>query len=259
MFRWPERAPLTDPAVLTARLRAIAGLDDPAPARAESGLEPAVPPSDLSPDAAVDVAARPVGVGRAVLVLALAAVLVAGWLTWRAQGGDVTGSVVTPGVVLPSTSAGPSAPGPAELVVQVMGTVRRPGVVRLPSGARVVDALAAAGGVRPGASAGILNLARRVVDGEQIVVGATAAGPPPSGATSVPPGGGPAARIDLNAADLAALDMLPGVGPVTAQRILDWRKAHGRFASVDQLREVDGIGARTYARLAPLVQVDGLP
>jgi competence protein ComEA len=144
-------------------------------------------------------------------------------------------------------------------VVQVVGAVRRPGVVRLPSGARVVDALAAAGGVRPGASAGLLNLARRVVDGEQIVVGATAAGPSPSGGSDGTSSGGPPARIDLNAADLAALDTLPGVGPVTAQHILDWRKAHGRFASVEQLREVDGIGARTYARLAPLLQVDGLP
>ncbi len=250
---------MTDPAVLTARLRAIAGLDDPAPARAASDQDPGSPSADRSPDTLVDGAARPGGVGRAVLVLALGAVLVAGWLTWRAQGGDVTGSVVTPGVVLPSASAEPSAPGPAELVVQVVGAVRRPGVVRLPSGARVVDALAAAGGVLPGASAGLLNLARRVVDGEQIVVGATSAGPTPSGGAGSTSGGATPARIDLNAADLAALDTLPGVGPVTAQRILDWRKAHGRFASVEQLREVDGIGARTYARLAPLVQVDGLP
>lgn len=254
MFRWPGTVPVTDPAVLTARLRALAGLDDLG--RAPDGSEPGpdVPSSDNCADNLVDAAARPGGVGRALLVLALGAVLVAGWLTWRAQGGDLTGSMVTPGVALPSGTHAATPPGSAQLVVQVVGAVRRLGVVRLPSGARVVDAVAAAGGLRPGSSAGLLNLARRVVDGEQIVVGAG-----PSSSPSGAPATGTPTRIDLNTADLTALDALPGVGPVTAQRILDFRASHGRFASVEQLREVDGIGARTFARLAPLVQVDGQP
>lgn len=251
MLRWPGKDVAPDPAVLTARLRAIAGLE-PTGSHTTGQDEPGPVPEQ--PD---EPTARAPGLGRALLILALGAVLVAGWLTWRAQGGEVTGSVLSPGVALPTGSPGVTpgpATGSAQLVVQVVGAVRRPGVVHLPNGARVVDAIAAAGGVRPGWSAGLLNLARRVVDGEQIVVG-----PGPSGAVSGPSPGGPAARIDLNTADLTALETLPGVGPVTAGRIVDWRQAHGRFASVEQLREVDGIGARTYARLAPLVQVDGQP
>lgn len=211
-------------------------------------------------------------VSRALLGIALLAVLAAGWLTWRAQGGDLTASLVTAGVPMatapPVPSAAPSPGGSgADLVVQVIGSVRRPGVVHLRVGSRVGDAITAAGGVRTGRSAGALNLARRVVDGEQILVGAVgaAAGAIPGGSGAPPsgtmPGPVPAVPdlIDLNTADLTRLDALPGVGPVTAQAILDWRSAHGRFASVDQLREVDGIGPKTYERLRTLVQVDGRP
>ena len=208
---------------------------------------------------------RPVltaGLGRALVALAVAAILVAGWLTWRAQGGDTTASIVQAGNPLlgsePSASATASAGATASasmVVIQVVGAVARPGVVRLAAGSRVADAVAAAGGVRKGATTGLLNLARRVVDGEQIVVGTAAGGSTPTGTA----GNTPAAKIDFNTADLAALDTLPGVGLVTAQRIVDWRTAHQRFASVEQLREVDGIGQATYARLSPLVSVDGQP
>jgi competence protein ComEA len=148
------------------------------------------------------------------------------------------------------------------LVVSVAGRVARPGVVRLPDGARVADALAAAGGVRAGVDLSGLNLARRLVDGEQIAVGVPpapdAAGQPPpgaSGGSAAGAGGGPAAKIDLNTASVAQLDGLPGVGPVTAQHIVEWRGRNGRFARVDQLREIDGIGERRFQQLRELVTV----
>jgi competence protein ComEA len=118
----------------------------------------------------------------------------------------------------------------------------------------VADAIAAAGGLSKGGSSGELNLARPVVDGEQIVVSPDA----PPAAPPVSAGGGTdpvSVVVDLNTATAAELDTLPGVGPVMSARILEWRAAHGRFASVDQLREISGIGARTFERLAPHVRV----
>ncbi|GAA2860830.1 hypothetical protein GCM10010472_17690 [Pseudonocardia halophobica] len=160
----------------------------------------------------------------------------------------------------PVTSAPPTA-APTELVVSVSGKVRRPGLVRVPDGSRVADVLEAAGGAVPGTDLATLNLARRVADGEQVAVGVPAAadaggaasGPAPTGgdAASV----GPAGKIDLNHATVEQLDALPGVGPVTAQRIVDWRTRNGRFARVDQLREVEGIGERRFAQLRELVTV----
>jgi competence protein ComEA len=153
------------------------------------------------------------------------------------------------------------------LLVHVVGQVRRPGVVRLPPGARVLDAVKAAGGAQASADLNHVNLARLVADGEQIVVpkpgesilpggvpgvggtGAGSAGPGSSGGGSV---GG---LIDINTADAAALDSLPGVGPVLAQRILDWRAQHGRFSSVDELGEVTGIGDKILSQISPKVRV----
>ena len=145
--------------------------------------------------------------------------------------------------------APPVAATPALLVVDVAGDVRRPGLVRLPAGSRVADALAAAGGVRPGATTDGLNLARLVKDGEQLVVGAA-----PVASTAA---GGPAspALVNLNTATAGDLDALPGVGPVLAERIVAWRDAHGPFATVEQLREVSGIGERKLASLRDLVTV----
>jgi competence protein ComEA len=145
------------------------------------------------------------------------------------------------------------------VVVHVVGQVRHPGVRRLPVGSRVADAVAAAGGATRTADLGLLNLARVLVDGEQVRV--PAPGDPVAVAPVLPGGGGgaggppgsPAGPVSLNTADLAALDTLPGVGPVLAQRILDWRTAHGRFASVDELGEVSGIGDKLLAQLSPLV------
>ncbi|MGW2515888.1 helix-hairpin-helix domain-containing protein [Streptomyces sp. NPDC001617] len=153
----------------------------------------------------------------------------------------------TPGAV---GSAGP------EIVVDVSGKVRDPGIHRLPAGSRVDDALRAAGGVRPGTSTEGLNRARFLVDGEQVVVGGPAApAPGPAGAAAGgTPGGAPTAPVSLNTATVDQLDTLPGVGPVLAQHIVDYRTRHGGFRSVDELREVNGIGDRRFADLRDLVR-----
>lgn len=137
----------------------------------------------------------------------------------------------------------------ATLVVDVVGRVRRPGVVRLPAGARVHEAIAAAGGSGPGAALAAVNLARPVVDGEQIrVPGPGEAAPPVAPATgttgSTSGTAAAAAPIDLNAATTEQLDALPGVGPVLAARIVAWRTEHGPFARVGDLQDVSGIGDR---------------
>ncbi|CUR61654.1 Competence protein ComEA helix-hairpin-helix repeat protein [metagenome] len=154
-----------------------------------------------------------------------------------------------------STSSDPSPSGTAapsgDLVVDVAGKVRRPGIAVLPVGSRVVDALKAAGGARRGVDLTALNLARPLVDGEQILVGvAPAAGVAGSLGSPTPSGG---TLVNLNTADQPALETLPGVGPVTAEAILAWRTDNGGFSSVDELLEVDGIGEATLADLAPLV------
>lgn len=164
-------------------------------------------------------------------------------------------------------TAGGTAGGMAggAVVVDVVGQVARPGVVTVPAGARVVDVLAAVGGALPGAEVQRLNLARVVADGEQIFVPKPGETPPASipaapnatgGAASGAGGGsGPSALVDLNTADAAALDGLPGVGPILAQRILDWRKEHGRFSTVDELGEVTGIGDKLLEQVRPKVRV----
>ncbi|MFE0880836.1 helix-hairpin-helix domain-containing protein [Streptomyces rochei] len=160
-----------------------------------------------------------------------------------------------PGGTVEATAGG-------EIVVDVGGKVRKPGVHRLPAGARVEDALRAAGGVRPGTKTDGLNRARFLVDGEQVVVGAPAS---PAGTGSAGPGGvggsggtaagaAPAAPVSLNTATADQLDTLPGVGPVLAQHIIDYRTRQGGFRSVDELREVNGIGERRFADLRNLVR-----
>ncbi|CAM5697998.1 Competence protein ComEA OS=Streptomyces violarus OX=67380 GN=FHS41_003540 PE=4 SV=1 [Streptomyces violarus] len=154
------------------------------------------------------------------------------------------------------------AAGAAEIVVDVGGKVREPGIHRLPAGSRVADALRAAGGVKPGTKTDGLNRARFLVDGEQVIVG----GPAPAagtgtdgtaaGGTAGAAAGGvlPAAPVSLNTATADQLDTLPGVGPVLAQHIIDYRTQHGGFRSVDELREVNGIGERRFADLRNLVR-----
>ncbi|WP_206313053.1 ComEA family DNA-binding protein [Streptomyces sp. JB150] len=162
----------------------------------------------------------------------------------------------------PVPSAAPTGvPGAgAEIVVDVSGKVREPGIHRLPAGSRVVDALEAAGGVRPGTDTDGLNRARFLVDGEQVVVGgpapapAAGSGPGAGSAGGAPVGPVPAGPVSLNTATVEQLDTLPGVGPVLAQHIIDYRTRHGGFRSVDELREVKGIGERRFADLRDLVR-----
>ncbi|MEV7209957.1 MULTISPECIES: ComEA family DNA-binding protein [unclassified Streptomyces] len=156
----------------------------------------------------------------------------------------------------PEPGAAPTTRAGAEIVVDVGGKVREPGVHSLPAGSRVEDALRAAGGVKPGTKTDGLNRARFLVDGEQVIVGASAPAPPPGPGTA--PGGqagaGPTAPVSLNTATADQLDTLPGVGPVLAQHIIDYRTQHGGFRSVDELREVNGIGERRFADLRDLVR-----
>ncbi|MEU1933617.1 ComEA family DNA-binding protein [Streptomyces coeruleorubidus] len=154
------------------------------------------------------------------------------------------------------------AAGAAEIVVDVGGKVREPGIHRLPAGSRVADALRAAGGVKPGTKTDGLNRARFLVDGEQVIVGGpapaagTGTGGTAAGGTAGAAAGGvlPAAPVSLNTATADQLDTLPGVGPVLAQHIIDYRTQHGGFRSVDELREVNGIGERRFADLRNLVR-----
>ncbi|WP_436839846.1 helix-hairpin-helix domain-containing protein [Streptomyces albogriseolus] len=146
-------------------------------------------------------------------------------------------------------AGGTAAP---EIMVDVSGKVRDPGVHRLPAGSRVEDALKAAGGVRPGTKTGGLNRARFLVDGEQVVVGGPASAPAAPAGTGT--AAGPTAPVSLNTATVDQLDTLPGVGPVLAQHIVDYRTRNGGFRSVDELREVNGIGDRRFADLRDLVR-----
>ncbi|MFC9230413.1 helix-hairpin-helix domain-containing protein [Streptomyces decoyicus] len=202
----------------------------------------------------------------------------------RAPAAERSAVAGGPGPRSPSPPSSPSSaaamthgpPGAVgrQLVVDVTGKVRHPGIHRMPPGSRVIDALQASGGVLRGASTRGLNRARLLTDGEQIVVGAAGAaggGAGPVGAGGGGPGGGqpgagggqegagggpagPAAPVSLSTATEQQLDSLPGVGPVLARHIVEFRTQHGGFTSVDQLRQVTGIGDRRFADLRPLVQ-----
>lgn len=173
----------------------------------------------------------------AVRALAVVAVLVAvgaGVVAWRSR------PVIEP--VAPP--AAPASSTPDVIVVAVMGRVQRPGLVELPVGSRVADAIAAAGGPLPETDLSGLNLARKLVDGEMVTVGVPA-----------PPAGAAGGLVNLNTATAAELEALPGVGPVLAQRIIAHREEHGGFRSVDELRDVPGIGEAIFAELQPRVTV----
>lgn len=144
-------------------------------------------------------------------------------------------------------------PGPASaktLFVDVVGAVRRPGLYRLKDGSRVADAVTRAGGPTPKAQIELLNLAGRIADGEQIVVPRRGLG---AAAAAAPGGAVPTGPVHLNSATLEQLDALPGIGPVTAQKILDYRQQHGAFGSVDELDAIAGIGPARLEQLRGLV------
>jgi len=156
------------------------------------------------------------------------------------------------------------SPGAPTVVVDVDGKVRRPGVVELADGSRVIDAIKKAGGLARRGDTGALNLAEVLIDGQQIVVPATGQSPtaevdvPPGstpGAATPTPGAGAVAAVSINSASQAELETLPGIGPVLALAILEWRTQNGGFTSVEQLQEVSGIGPATFADIAPLVRL----
>ena len=235
------------------------------------------------------------GVARqrvAIAMLAILALAAAGALWYSAQPraadpppdpppaaapADAAGTVVLPradaagpGGPAAGTGAAGAGPGAATIAVDVVGRVRHPGLVKLPVGSRVVDAVDAAGGVAPGAQLEAVNLARKLVDGEQVRIPrqgepptaggdpAAASGPGGPGGGSGGPGGStqPGAPLDLNTATAEQLDTLPGVGEVTAGQIIAHRNAHP-FTSVDDLRQVPGIGDRRFELLKDLVTVSG--
>jgi competence protein ComEA len=210
------------------------------------------------------------GAGRqrvAVAVLALAALLAAG-AVWVRATPHLAGPPAGPGEAGPGAAAsavqtlpraapdGSAAGGSSgRVAVHVAGRVRRPGLVRLPVGSRVQDAIRAAGGVASGADLDAVNLARKLVDGEQVrILRHGDPVPVPAPGAAGPAGSGPAVPVDLNTATVEQLDGLPGVGEVTANRIIAYRSAHP-FTSVDELLEVPGIGQRRFDQLKDLVTV----
>lgn len=211
----------------------------------------------------------PGGPGLRILVLfGVLAAAIAGFVVWRTRpvaepvtapvpmsaAMASTGPENTASASVRSGSARTAAsPTPtASVIVYVTGKVRRPGVLALPTGSRVVDAVEAAGGVKKGADPGGVNLARRLVDGEHIIVGADAPAGGGAQPSSQPDGGG---VVNLNTATVEQLNTLPGVGEVLARRIIDFRDAHGGFGSVEQLRQVSGIGEKKFAELRDKVTV----
>ena len=184
--------------------------------------------------------------GAAVLGLVLGALW---WLTRQAPP-PVEATLPLVEVTAPATTTTTTGP----VVVHVAGAVLAPGVHELPPGARVIDAVEASGGLTPDADPGAVNLAAALVDGSQVYVPRIGEVPPPQPAG---PGGGEAAAgpIDVNTADAALLETLPGVGPATAAAIIDHRERHGPFTSVDGLLDVRGIGEAKLAALRDLVRV----
>lgn len=164
-----------------------------------------------------------------------------------------TPSAGVPPAATPSGGA-PAPTSPGSVIVDVTGKVRHPGIVQLPAGSRVIDAVRQAGGTRPAVDVAGLNLARVLADGEQIVVGVDVPVVGPASAPSAT-GGETIAQVNLNTATATEFETLPGIGPVTAEAILAWRADNGAFTTVDELLEVSGIGDATLADVAPYVYV----
>lgn len=187
---------------------------------------------------------------RHLLLAAVALVLLLLAARYLLPAGTATPAAPLP----PPPSPGTSAAGPsARVVVDVVGAVRLPGLYRLASGSRIADAIAHAGGATRKAELAQVNLAAPLADGEQVVVPARGAVTAATAAPTTAGGTAPTAPIQLSTATLEQLDSLPGVGPATAQKILDYRTKHGAFSSVDELDAVPGIGPKRLEQLRDLV------
>jgi competence protein ComEA len=239
--------------------------------RLKSAIVDRLPPT-LRGRGAMD---RTTGIVLAVSVL-LGALLIGGWAVLRAKphemsvarerplgavpGAPEAGSVPSIPVATSSGSGSGAASGSGRasgsgVIVDVEGKVAKPGVRTLPAGSRILDALNAAGGALPGTDLTALNQAQILVDGEQVLVGVT---PPPPPSAAPGHGKGKKSRggtelVHLNLATAEDLEQLPGVGPALAERIVDYRTAHGPFHSVDELRQVSGFGGQRFDNLASMV------
>jgi competence protein ComEA len=183
---------------------------------------------------------------RPIFKMVAAAVLVTAGLVWLTRPTSVTvPERMTPGIPISTNSdASTSIQSFDQIVVDVKGDVLTPGLVTLPAGSRVADAIAAAGGVIPGTNVTSLNLAERLSDGQMILIGAAQSMEMSTDS-----------RININLASETELDSLPGVGPVMAGRIIAWRESNQRFHSIEELQEVPGIGPKVFANLKPLVRI----
>ncbi|MEO6826260.1 MAG: ComEA family DNA-binding protein [Microbacteriaceae bacterium] len=228
-------------------------------------------PSDDLPGLAPSTRRRPraarvrIGVGAVIVLLILALVVAVGVSMFAPHGSSSTiPAPVQAGTARAGTAAAgvdkaPAPTGAVRLFVHVLGAVPHPGIYELSDGSRVMDAVAAAGGFSANAEQSGVNLARKLTDGEQLVVpkvGEVLPGPVPgalggAGSSSQAPVG----KVNLNSADQATLETLPRVGPQLAKRIMDWRSANGRFASIEDLMSVTGIGDKTFDGLKDLVTV----
>jgi competence protein ComEA len=181
-----------------------------------------------------------------ILKIVIVAVVATAGLVWLNRPAPVAvPEVASPGIPITTSSGNPvTTHGLDQIVVDIKGDVQTPGLVTLPAGARVADAIAAAGGVTPNADVTGINLAERLSDGQMIFIG---------NAQSMQLSSDP--RINLNLATESDLDSLPGVGPVMAGRIIAWRESNQRFHSIEELQEVPGIGPKVFANLKPLVRI----
>ncbi|HEY5821190.1 MAG TPA: helix-hairpin-helix domain-containing protein [Propionibacteriaceae bacterium] len=287
-----RRRPRLDP-VLAAQVneRLALVLAEPTPRRAQAVLAPDLPEvaenaamaaqpdhgpvvGDAEPEVLelgpVDDLPPPRRFGRGhvgvVAVLVVIAMVIAGWTMLRARPvavanpGDVVTAASGPAGSAPGNPGTPTPTAAPPIVVHVLGAVRKPGLVSLPAVSRVQDAIKAAGGLTSDADPGELNLAQLVGDGQQVMIGSERH---PVGEVRDGGGGGGStgggastgSSLDLNRATQEQLESLPGVGPVTAGKIVAWRTEHSRFSRVEELQEVDGIGPKTYAQIAPHVRV----
>lgn len=201
-----------------------------------------------------------VGLGAAVVLLLIGLAVAVAVAVLSPRADSTTVPPVSVRVKDGGAATSPPAATPAALYVHVLGAVRQPGLYRLASGSRVVDAIAAAGGFAKNAEQGGVNLARIVSDGEQLAVPVAGQALPALPGAPTPPGSGTGgtasgAKINLNTATQTELESLPRVGPALARRIIDWRTQNGRFASVQDLANVSGIGEKTFAQLKGLVTV----